>query len=189
MLVNNLNETAILHVHNYTVLKGAFANEQKRILPVIVNDLKFWNQLLTSETKTRNQERTNDYNRFDDRYTNSRFNKRSIDSFSRYDRQDRNLNRLKEKSRMQTFKKYTFILFGRTGHQLNGNGNQKLTLFFPITNRLPYLKKLYLKHIRGDRVNCNEQHITQRTKSNLESNLYFESQNYNQFNTSERIYV
>ena len=194
LIVNNLNETATLHVHSFSVLKGEFANEQQKILPVFVNDLRFWNQLLTGSGATTsdnadryaNERFTND--RTTSRYT--RFNKRSIDR--PIERPiERSIERPTERSSkyIQTFKKYTFILFGRTSRALNGQIYQKLTSFFPVTNKLPYLKKLYYKRIRSNRVNCNEQLTVSRTKSNLESVLYFESPNqaivnYNQFNTS-----
>lgn len=198
LIVNNLNETATLHVHNYTVIKGNFENNQQKILPVFVNDLKFWNQLLTTgssqSTESHGPERLN------------RFNKRSTEKYSNIDRlderfrsdrlidkrSDRLTARINRPKSIQTFKKYTFILFGRTTQQLNGQSGQKLTLFFPLTNKLPYLKKLYYKKIRSNQVDCEELELksTTGTKSNLESILYFESNshnnqaiaNYNQFN-------
>ena len=176
LIVNNLNETATLYVYNYTVLKGDFENEQQKILPVFVNDLRFWNQLLKTGSSTNE-------NAVDRNERNARFNKRSTDNDRLNDRSTDRLSERQSSSRskyIQTFKKYTFILFGRTQiNSLNEQISQKLTLFFPLSNKLPYLKRLYYKKIRSNRVNCDEQQTN--TKSNLESILYFEN---NQFNTS-----
>ena len=172
LIVNNLNETATLHVHNFTVLKGEFANEQQKILPVFVNDLRFWNQLLTTGSSTPEKSgrfRRRSVDRQESRLNENRLGERFADRPA-----DRQAGRSKH---IQTFKQYTFILFGRTTQQLNGQAGQKLTLFFPLTNKLPYLKKLYYKRIRANRVNCDEQatDFAPRTKSDLESILYFES--------------
>ena len=179
LIVNNLNETATLHVHNFTVLKGEFANEQQKILPVFVNDLRFWNQLLTTGSsapekqgrfKRRSIDRQADRqaDRHESRFNENRFSERFA---------DRPVERSSSRSKhIQTFKKYTFILFGRTTQQLNGQAGQKLTLFFPLTNKLPALKKLYYRRIKTNRVNCDElTDLGQRTKSDLESILYFEN--------------
>ena len=173
--MNNLNETATLHVHNYTVLKGEFANEQQKILPVFVNDLRFWNQLLTTGSSEKASEKRfrRSIDRPESRFNENRFSERFADRPA----VDRKLtDRANRSKHMQTFKKYTFILFGRTTQQLNGQAGQKLTLFFPLTNKLPFLKKLYYKRIRANRVNCDEQaDFAPKTKSDLESILYFES--------------
>lgn len=179
LIVNNLNETATLHVHNYTVLKGEFANEQQKILPVFVNDLRFWNQLLTtgsSAPERQSRFRRQSVDKRTDRFTENRFNENRFTERFIDGPADRQSTERRSKH-FQTFKKYTFILFGRTTQQLNGQTGQKLTLFFPLTNKLPYLKKLY-KRIRANRVNCDEQPMDSRTKSDLESVLYFENRTH-----------
>lgn len=188
--MNNLNETATLHVHNYTVLKGEFANEQQKILPVFVNDLRFWNQLLTTgsseperPSRFRRQSMDRHSDRFADRFNENRFTENRFGE-NRFSERPADRQADRRSKQIQTFKRYTFILFGRTTQQLNGQTGQKLTLFFPLTNKLPYLKKLYYKRIRANRVNCDEQPMDtgSRTKSDLESILYFEQNRENREN-------